>query len=236
MNILKVLGEDKSDNSIPVASDFSVGGDFFDDQKEPSAPIDPSLVLSQPQITVTDYMVCDLYVKSRLQNGQSAKNQLNALADHGNHLAEGLYGHLCFMGSVYELQNKLKATFYVGRSFHWLQEESGRGNSFAQMVLGLAFYDGTVGGEVNHTESVKWTKLAANQGIVVAQLHLSICYALGHGVSVDKQEAEKWCLLAAKNGYPIAQHVLGEYHTFCVYCCIEDELQLDVHFLNRVKV
>ena len=62
-------------------------------------------------------------------------------------------------------------------------------------------------------EAIKWYKLAAEQGDVLAQSSLGVCYANGRGVSEDYEEAVKWYKRAASQGYDIAQYNIG----FCYY-------------------
>jgi len=55
-------------------------------------------------------------------------------------------------------------------------------------------------------EAVRWYRLAANRGNVLAQFNLGWMYANGRGVSQDAAEAEKWYRLAADQGNVLAQY------------------------------
>ena len=54
---------------------------------------------------------------------------------------------------------------------------------------------------VDKVESVKWYKLAAEQGDADAQFNLGASYLEGNGIDIDNVEGMKWIKLAAKNGY-----------------------------------
>jgi TPR repeat protein len=57
----------------------------------------------------------------------------------------------------------------------------------------------------DHTEAVKWYRLAAEQGHASAQLNLGAKYFYGEGVIQDYTEAVKWYRLAAEQGDVSAQ-------------------------------
>jgi TPR repeat protein len=65
---------------------------------------------------------------------------------------------------------------------------------------------------VDKVESVKWFRLAAEQGLAQAQFNLGNAYSKGEGVSVDKVEGIKWYRLAAEQGVAGAQCNLGVMH------------------------
>ena len=51
---------------------------------------------------------------------------------------------------------------------------------------------------------VKWTRLAAEQGEILAQNNLAYSYAIGSGVFQDYVQAHKWFSVAASRGHPSA--------------------------------
>ena len=57
--------------------------------------------------------------------------------------------------------------------------------------------------------TVKWYRLAADQGDAEAQGWLGYCYYFGEGIREDKREAVKWYRLAAGQGNAEAQRRLG---------------------------
>ena len=59
------------------------------------------------------------------------------------------------------------------------------------------------------TGTVKWFRLAAEQGDAPAQHNLGVSYLNGEGVLQDDREAVKWFRLAAEQGDAQAQHNLG---------------------------
>ena len=65
----------------------------------------------------------------------------------------------------------------------------------------------------NYDEAVKWFRLAAEQGSVIAQFNLGSMYSNGQGVPQDYTEALKWFSIAAEQGSAPAQFNLGfMYH------------------------
>ena len=65
-------------------------------------------------------------------------------------------------------------------------------------------------GEINHTEAIKWyVKKAAEQGSLMAQNYLGVCYYNGEGVAKNLSEAAKWFIKAAEQGNDCAQCNLG---------------------------
>ena len=59
----------------------------------------------------------------------------------------------------------------------------------------------------NYAEGVKWYRLAAEQGIAVAQAILGLMYDTSQGVPQNYAEAVKWYRLAAERGYASAQYI-----------------------------
>lgn len=55
-------------------------------------------------------------------------------------------------------------------------------------------------------EAVRWYRLAADQGYVLAQFNLGWMYANGRGVSKNNEEAERWYRRAADQGNVLAQY------------------------------
>ncbi len=64
----------------------------------------------------------------------------------------------------------------------------------------------------NYAEAVKWYRLAADQGLAMAQIDLGAMYLNGRGVPQDLPEAAKWYRLAAEQGYADAQFALGVFY------------------------
>ncbi|MBR4417293.1 MAG: sel1 repeat family protein, partial [Victivallales bacterium] len=66
-----------------------------------------------------------------------------------------------------------------------------------QFNIGEAYYN-TDGEEQDSVEAVKWFRLAANQGHILAQYYLATCYYHGDGVDKDKKLAVEWWQKAAE--------------------------------------
>ena len=57
----------------------------------------------------------------------------------------------------------------------------------------------------DHAEAAKWYRLAADQGVAVAQYNLGVRYAVGTGVPQDDVMAYMWWNLAAAQGNAVAK-------------------------------
>jgi TPR repeat protein len=58
-----------------------------------------------------------------------------------------------------------------------------------------------------HTETISWIQMGAQNGNVLAQFNLGGAYLKGKGVSRDTIEAYKWLFLAAENGHNDARAI-----------------------------
>jgi len=79
-----------------------------------------------------------------------------------------------------------------------------KGNSSAQNDLGVMY-----GRNYDYEEAVKWIRLAADQGLDVAQENLGRYYYHGQGVKTNKKSSFKWFRMAAEKGNVSAQNILG---------------------------
>ena len=61
----------------------------------------------------------------------------------------------------------------------------------------------------DYAGAAEWYRLAAEEGVVSAQLNLGVMYDNGKGVPEDDAEAVKWYTLAAEQGNAAAQLNLG---------------------------
>lgn len=76
----------------------------------------------------------------------------------------------------------------------------------------------------DYVEAERWFRLAAAQGIAVAQFNLGSMFATGQGVVQDYAEAEKWFRLAAAQGNADAQCSIGVMY-FNGYGVAEDSAE-----------
>ena len=60
-------------------------------------------------------------------------------------------------------------------------------------------------------EAVRWYRLAAEQGLALAQYNLGVMYDNGEGVPEDDVEAVRWYRLAAEQGLALAQYNLNQW-------------------------
>jgi uncharacterized protein len=65
----------------------------------------------------------------------------------------------------------------------------------------------------NYVEAAKWFRMAADQGLPIAQHNLGGLYFSGRGVPQDFQEAAQWYEKAANQGFIQAQVFLGWMHS-----------------------
>jgi TPR repeat protein len=75
----------------------------------------------------------------------------------------------------------------------------------------VAYYEGK-GVPQDHTDAVKWWRLAADQGHANAQSNLGGMYKNGRGVPQDHTEAVNLFRLAADQGNAVAQCILGSIY------------------------
>ena len=73
-----------------------------------------------------------------------------------------------------------------------------------QYNIGLMYADGE-GVKQDYGEAVKWYRMAAEQGLALAQNNMGFMYANGRGVPKDFAAAHMWLTLAAAQGEPNAQ-------------------------------
>lgn len=82
-------------------------------------------------------------------------------------------------------------------------------DAVAQRYLGQRYLKGE-GVPKDERESVRWFRLAADQGDAFAQCDLGYMYAIGQGVPKDELEAVRWFRLAADQQFAKAQSYLGD--------------------------
>ncbi|SFK25235.1 diguanylate cyclase domain-containing protein [Methylocapsa palsarum] len=87
-------------------------------------------------------------------------------------------------------------------------EHAEKGDADAQFILG-SFYDEGFGLGRDHSESVRWLKMAAAQGHAAAQCSIGYNYAVGHGAPQDYVLAREWLRAAADKNFAKAQFNLG---------------------------
>ncbi|HEY8277359.1 MAG TPA: tetratricopeptide repeat protein [Methyloceanibacter sp.] len=83
-----------------------------------------------------------------------------------------------------------------------------QGDGVAQLRLSVMYAEGE-GVPKNDAESLKWGRLAAQNGIIAAQLIMGARYNEGRGVPKDPGEALKWFEKAANKGAAYGQFSLG---------------------------
>ena len=84
----------------------------------------------------------------------------------------------------------------------WIEAAATHGNAAAQYFLGAAYWVGN-GVETNRETALRWTLLAAEQGITDAQYQAGMILATERGVD-NAVAAYQWLELAARAGHPSA--------------------------------
>ena len=86
------------------------------------------------------------------------------------------------------------------------------GDAEAQFLMGLAYSADSL--IQDYAETMKWYRLAAEQGHNGARSNLGWMYHNGKGVPRDDAEAIKWYRLAAEAGDDYAQNALGGMYDY----------------------
>lgn len=89
-----------------------------------------------------------------------------------------------------------------------------KGNSEAFYDLGMAYYRGELGLNVDNEEAFRWIMKAAKKGHIEAENTIGVFYAEGIHVEKDLEEAIKWYRQAALCGNIVAQSNLGNKYYF----------------------
>ncbi len=83
------------------------------------------------------------------------------------------------------------------------------GNPTAEMMLGTIYGGGFGYKSANVADGFKWTKRAADHGLMEAQSSIGDAYYFGRGVEKNGAEAVKWYQRSAGQAFPPAQAALG---------------------------
>ncbi len=92
--------------------------------------------------------------------------------------------------------------------------DGGHETSAAEQYRLGVMYEFGKGVPQDHSEAVRWYRLAADQGHDRAQCCLGHMYDSGKGVPQDYSEAVRWYRLAADQGHDEAQCSLGEMYNY----------------------
>ena len=97
-------------------------------------------------------------------------------------------------------------------AFRILEPLAEKGDSDAQLIMGLRFFHG-MDGRRDLRRARKWYAKAADQGDAEAQVELGLMLAQGQGGKVDLADAVAWFRKAAEAGYSPGQYNLG--YAYC---------------------
>ena len=140
-----------------------------------------------------------------------------ASAQGGYAPAQFLMGYFC--------QEDFRLEHDPDEIIRWYRQAAAQGYAKAQYNLGCYYARGQfkvfrslpggatssymIGIPKNAVESVKWYRMAAEQGHVAAQYVMGMIYHSGDGVPQDLAEAVKWYRMSAEQGHPTSQFNLG---------------------------
>ena len=100
------------------------------------------------------------------------------------------------------------------QSLDLARQSSGRRSKYGQYMLGMLHQVGGRGLVVDIAQALAFYRLAAVQGLDVAQNWMGTMYYGGYGVARDLAEALRWYQLAAAQGYPEALFEVAEFHLY----------------------
>jgi hypothetical protein len=92
------------------------------------------------------------------------------------------------------------------RSLELARESSAKGSSYGQLTLGFLLLSVVDGLELEDGQALELFRLAAGQGLDMAQFQLGELFYYGIGITEDINEAKRWYQLAATQGNPEALH------------------------------
>lgn len=123
-------------------------------------------------------------------------------AEHGDLWAQNHIGRCYALGDGVEQNDSL--------AIKWYRLAAEGGYDMGQRNLGVCYYKGLCGLDIDYTEAVKWLRNAAEQGNDDAQYLMGYCYKDGKGVEQNDEEAFRWLRLAARQEHERAQKLLRE--------------------------
>lgn len=123
-------------------------------------------------------------------------------AEHGDLWAQNHIGRCYALGDSVAQNDSL--------AIKWYRLAAEGGYDMSQRNLGVCYYKGLCGLDVDYTEAVKWLRKAAEQGNDDAQYLMGCCYKEGKGVEQNDEEAFQWLRLAARQEHEWAQKLLRE--------------------------
>ncbi|WP_338813141.1 tetratricopeptide repeat protein [Bernardetia sp. Wsw4-3y2] len=141
-----------------------------------------------------------LYQKAKTfyddENFQEAIPYLEEAAKKGHEGAQFDLGYLYKEGKGTKQDNE--------KSLFWFKEAAKQESAMAQMAVASIYLV-----DKNYNEGFKWTKLAAQQGVVEAQYYVGMMYLEGKGTTKNYTEAIKWHKEAIKSNHAEAMFSLG---------------------------
>jgi TPR repeat protein len=150
----------------------------------------------------------DIYLnKARYGDPQAYSFMERMASEEGEPMAQAMlaYEHLT---KYWDPSEQALVKMYGRMCLKWLQNESPH-CKYAQFLSGHFFQFGIAVSE-DSTESTRLYRMAAEQGLSLAQFKYAGCLREGNGVDKNTSEAMKWYTLAADQGIPEAQFAMAD--------------------------
>lgn len=119
----------------------------------------------------------------------------------------------------------------LSKDINSLKAKAINGDAISQFVLGNLYQLGQ-GVNMDFAESAKWSRMAAEQGVITAQFQIGSKYLYGNGVNKNVAEAVRWLTKAADQGDKGAKNVLDHLTKDQI---IELRFQLQQEQINQLK-
>ncbi|GEM_PF-6610946 len=126
---------------------------------------------------------------------------LEKAAENGYSNAQYTLGVLYYSGDIVSKD--------LGKAVFWYTKASEQGHDGAQFNLALMYENGNGVRKKDISEAMRLYKLAANNGLLEAQIHLGDLYNAGYNIPQNYKEAQKYYLMAAEQGDYDSQYKLG---------------------------
>ena len=149
------------------------------------------------------------------KNPKEYLSWLTKAAEMGDADAQNKVG-VCYHDGYGTIQNSEKAVY-------WYVKAANQGNTHAMNNLRILYRN-----QKNIEESLKWTRMGAENGQIECQYELGNAYNNGEGVKKDKDQAAYWYKMAADNGHKDACNKLA-----VIYHDVKNDYAQAILYLNK---
>ena len=163
----------------------------------------------------------ELYIQAAERNYIPAIHKVAGFYYRGEVVDKNLKERLVWLTKAAEMgdadaQNKVGVCYHDGngtiqnseKAVYWYVKAANQGNTHAMNNLRILYSN-----QDNIEESLKWTRMGAENGQIECQYELGNAYNDGEGLKEDKDQAAYWFKMAADNGHKNACNKLAViYH------------------------